>query len=71
MANVWTYIDRMNLFGWVLGIFIAHVLLYVLLGTDTWLATSLLAASVYAVVLTVLKIVAKRYVEEDEKDRIN
>lgn len=67
MRNVWLYFDRMNLFAWILGIFIAHALLYLLLGTRTWLATTFLATAVYAVVLGVLKIAAKRFTDDREK----
>ncbi|MBO8164582.1 MAG: hypothetical protein H0Z34_12785 [Brevibacillus sp.] len=71
MGNVWSFFDKMNLFAWVLGIFGAHVLLYLLLGTAAWLATSFLAASVYAVALLALKLLARRYVGNQEKDKIS
>lgn len=70
MTNLWTFIDRMNLFVWVLALFAAHLLFYLLIGMETWLTTSLLAAAVYAVVLLLLKIVARRMVEAEEKDRV-
>ncbi|WP_126425303.1 hypothetical protein [Brevibacillus marinus] len=70
MANLWSFFDKMNLFVWVLALFAAHLLLYLLLGTDTWLTTSLLAAAVYAVALLLLKIVARRFVEGEKKDSV-
>ena len=70
MRNVWLFFDRMNLWMWVLGIFVAHALMYLLLGTDTWLATTLLATSVYGAALIALKLVARRFVEKKERDTI-
>lgn len=68
MNNLLSFINRMNIVVWIVGIFIAHMLLYMLLGTATWLATSLLATAVYAAVLLVLKLVAKRY-EDNNKEK--
>jgi hypothetical protein len=56
----------MNIWYWLLGIFVAHVLLYLVLGTPTWLATSLLATAFYGVVLLIGKLVAGRYGKKEE-----
>lgn len=66
MANLWAFFDRMNVIVWVLAIFAAHLLFYLLIGLKTWLTTALLAAAVYAVVLLLLKMVARRMVESGE-----
>lgn len=58
---------RMNLLTWVLGLFIAHALMYLMLGTDSWMATTLLATSVWGFVLFILKVVAKS-VQQDEEE---
>lgn len=67
MNNLLSFINRMNIVAWVIGIFVAHMLMYLLLGTRTWLATALLAAAVYAAVLLVLKLVARRYQTNDRE----
>jgi hypothetical protein len=59
----------MNLLVWVLGIFVGHALMYLLLGTDTWLFTSFLATAVYAAVLYVAKLAARRMVPDQEEIR--
>jgi membrane protein implicated in regulation of membrane protease activity len=63
------FINRMNILVWVLGIFVGHALLYLLLGTDTWLATSLFAAAFYAIVLLIAKLAVRRYDVDKEKFR--
>ncbi|WP_139492338.1 hypothetical protein [Brevibacillus dissolubilis] len=67
MAGLMNFFERMNVWMWILGIFIAHALLYILLGTDNWLATTLLATSVYAVALLVLKVVARRFTQNKQR----
>jgi len=56
-----SFFNRLNIWYWLLGIFIVHILLYLALGTDTWLATSLLATAFYGVLLLVGKLIASRY----------
>lgn len=68
MRQFWKYANNMNLFAWILGVLVFHVLLYVLLGTDNWLGTAFLATSVWAVGLFALKMLARRMVEDREKD---
>ncbi|CAJ1004071.1 MULTISPECIES: hypothetical protein [Bacillales] len=65
MRSLVAFINRMNIGIWLLGIFVAHVLLYLLLGTATWLATSLLATAFYGLVLLVAKLVASRYGDKE------
>ncbi|MBN6185611.1 hypothetical protein JQN58_01255 [Aneurinibacillus sp. BA2021] len=55
----------MNLSVWIALIFVAHLLMYYALGTPAWLATSLLATLVWAVVL----IVAQAFVKQRQKGR--
>jgi uncharacterized membrane protein YeaQ/YmgE (transglycosylase-associated protein family) len=59
----------MNIFVWILGLFVAHALMYLLLGTDTWLATSLLAAAVWGAALLLIKFAARRWSGEEEEMR--
>lgn len=60
MSTFWAFLSRINLVGWVIGAFIAHVVMYLVLGTDTWLSTSFLATAVWAVAFYVLKELGKR-----------
>ncbi|MEJ8546341.1 hypothetical protein [Brevibacillus borstelensis] len=66
MHSLASFINRMNVFAWLVGIFAAHALLYLFLGTATWLATSLLATAFYGIVLLVAKLVASRYDDREE-----
>lgn len=68
MRTFWQFFDRMNLLVWVIGLFAAHLLLYLMLGTDTWLSTSLLATAVWAAVLLVLKLAAGRFAGERQEN---
>ncbi len=63
MNAFWTFFQQMNLFAWILGVFVAHAALYLLLGTPTWLSTTLLATAVWAAALFALKLAARRRVE--------
>ncbi|MGC5325887.1 hypothetical protein [Brevibacillus sp. SYSU BS000544] len=63
MNTFWVFMSRMNLIGWIVGAFVAHVVMYLLLGTDTWLSTSFLATAVWAVVLYALKVSGKKRME--------
>jgi hypothetical protein len=65
LRSLVSFINRMNIWVWLLGIFAAHALLYLFLGTDTWLATSLLATAFYGIVLLVVKLVAGRYGDKE------
>lgn len=56
-----SFFNRMHIWWWLLGIFVAHLVLYLALGTATWLATALLATAFYGVVLLVCKLIASRY----------
>jgi energy-coupling factor transporter transmembrane protein EcfT len=69
LRNLLTFINRMNILVWLIGIFAGHALLYLLLGTDTWLATSLLATAFYGIVFLVAKLAARRYASDREKIR--
>jgi membrane protein YdbS with pleckstrin-like domain len=69
LRNLVAWINRMNILVWVLGIFVGHALLYLLLGTDTWMATSLMATAFYAIVLLIAKLAVKRYDVDKEKIR--
>lgn len=66
LRSLMTFLNRMNILYWLLGIFAAHALLYLLLGTRTWLATSLLATAFYGVLLLVGKLIASRYPDKEE-----
>ncbi|MFT9846097.1 hypothetical protein [Aneurinibacillus sp. REN35] len=50
----------MHLFIWIFLIFAAHLLMYYALGTPAWIATSLLATLVWAVVLIVAQALWKQ-----------
>lgn len=67
MRNLIGFINRMNIFLWIVGIFAGHAALYLVLGTDTWLATTFLATAFYGAVLLVVKMVTKRYAGDKEK----
>ncbi|GAA4727090.1 hypothetical protein [Brevibacillus fulvus] len=69
MNNLIAFIHKMNLLVWIVGIFVAHALLYLLLETRSWLATSLLATAFYAVVLFALKSWASRQIKNREGNR--
>lgn len=69
MRNLLTFVHRINLLVWILGIFIGHALMYLLLGTDTWLFTTFLATAFYAVLLYVLKWAARRMMREKGEAR--
>ena len=66
LRGLMTFLNRMNILVWLLGIFIAHALLYLALGTATWLATSLLATAFYGIILLVGKLIASRYPDKEE-----
>jgi hypothetical protein len=66
LRNLMAFVNRMNLLVWILGIFVGHALMYLLLGTDTWVYTSFLATVFYAVVLFVLKLAARRMMSDKE-----
>lgn len=66
MRNLLSYIENMNLLVWVVGLFGAHAIMYLLLGTDTWVVTALLAAAFWGGVLLVAKMAAKRRSEDKE-----
>lgn len=65
VRSLMTYLNRMNILAWLLGIFVAHMVLYLMLGTATWLATSLLATAFYGIVLLIGKMVASRYADKE------
>ncbi|MGE5704570.1 MAG: hypothetical protein ACM32O_18740 [Clostridia bacterium] len=67
MGDIMRYISKMNLVVWIIGVFIAHLLLYLTLGTASWGWTALLATAVWAAVLIVAKVAAGRWLEEQEK----
>ncbi|RNB92356.1 hypothetical protein EDM56_01270 [Brevibacillus fluminis] len=69
MNDIMQYISRMNLVLWVSGIFVAHLLLYMVLGTANWAWTALLATVVWAIVLVVARVASRRWVEEHEKEK--
>lgn len=66
MRGFASFINRMNIWWWLVGIFIAHSVLYLALGTATWLATALLATAFYGVILLVGKLIASRYPDKEE-----
>ncbi|GIO08257.1 hypothetical protein [Brevibacillus reuszeri] len=66
MRSLMTFLNRMNIVVWLLGIFIGHAALYLILGTATWLATSLLATAFYGIILLVGKLIASRYPDKEE-----
>lgn len=66
LRSLMTFLNRMNIFVWLSGIFIAHAALYLVLGTATWLATSLLATAFYGIILLVGKLIASRYPDKEE-----
>ncbi|USG64860.1 hypothetical protein NDK47_22475 [Brevibacillus ruminantium] len=66
MRSLYSFINRINVFVWLVVIFAAHALLYLILGTRSWLATSLLATAFYGIVLLVAKLVASRYEDREE-----
>jgi O-antigen ligase len=65
LRSLVSFINRMNIWVWLLGIFAAHALLYLFLGTATWMATALLATAFYGIVLLVAKLVAGRYGDKE------
>ncbi|MCR8980489.1 hypothetical protein [Brevibacillus laterosporus] len=67
MRSLMNFFQRANLLAWIIGLFIAHIVMYLSLGTPTWFATSLLAVSVYAVFFMVMKMVAQRYNEKERE----
>ncbi|QDX92584.1 hypothetical protein JNUCC42_21955 [Brevibacterium sp. JNUCC-42] len=67
MRSLMNFFLRVNLLAWIIGLFVAHLVMYVSLGTPTWFATSLLAVSVYAVFFMVMKMVAQRYIERERE----
>jgi energy-coupling factor transporter transmembrane protein EcfT len=69
LRTVVSFIHRMNILVWLLGILAGHALLYLLLGTDTWLATALLATAFYGIVLLVAKLAVRRFGDDREKIR--
>lgn len=60
MGRFWRFIDTIKSGVWLALIFLFHMLLFLALGTDTWLAATLLITSVYGAVLWLLKQIAKR-----------
>jgi len=66
LRSLMSFFNQMNVLAWVAGIWIAHALLYLALGTATWLGTSLLAAVFYGVLILVGKLVASRYPDKEE-----
>lgn len=66
LRSLMTFFNRMNIMVWLVGIFVAHAALYLVLGTATWLATSLLATAFYGIILLVGKLIASRYPDKEE-----
>lgn len=68
MDSFFRFFERMNLLVWGLGLFLAHAIMYFMMGTRTWLTTALLAAAVWTGVLFIVKAVAKRYVTNRNRE---
>ncbi|NGQ96660.1 hypothetical protein G3578_15965 [Brevibacillus sp. SYP-B805] len=66
MRQLLAYVGRMNILAWFLGLFVAHAALYLLLGTATWLSTSLLAAAVWGAVLLLVRWGVRRWAGNEE-----
>lgn len=66
LRSLMSFFNRMNVLAWLAGIWIAHALLYLALGTATWLGTSILAAAFYGLLILVGKLVASRYPDKEE-----
>ncbi|MEW9668949.1 hypothetical protein [Ammoniphilus sp. 3BR4] len=54
----------MNLLGWIGIIFVTHVALYFVLGTDNWVSTAMLATAVWAGALYVIRFVMRQRQKE-------
>ncbi|KEO84798.1 hypothetical protein [Tumebacillus flagellatus] len=59
MDGLVAFVNRMNLLLWIAVIALAHLLLYLFLGTDHWLFATVAATAVYAIVLLSLKSLAR------------
>jgi hypothetical protein len=60
MGRFWRFIDTIKLGVWLTLIFLFHMLLYLALGTDTWLTTTVWVTGIYGAVIWLLKQIAKR-----------
>lgn len=60
MNGFYRFVDRMNIGYWLLGIFIFHLALYLILRSDHWIFATIAATATYAVLLSYLKSVARR-----------
>lgn len=58
--NLLSFVERMNLILWLTVIFVFHLALYLILGTDDWLFATVAATATYAAVLFLLKSLARR-----------
>ena len=54
----------MNLYAWILFIFVAHAALYFFIGTENWLSTTLLATGVWAVGLVLIRFLIRQRQKE-------
>ncbi|MBL0385320.1 hypothetical protein JJB07_01560 [Tumebacillus sp. ITR2] len=59
MNGWYGFINRMNLLLWITVILLAHLMLYLFLGTDHWLFATIAATAVYSVILLSLKVLAR------------
>jgi Na+-driven multidrug efflux pump len=69
MQAIMRYISQMNLVLWVAGIFAAHLLLYLLLGTANWVWTALMATVVWAIVLTIARVASRKWIDEQDSEK--
>ncbi len=60
MSNLLSFVERMNLILWLTVIFVFHLVLYLILGTDNWLFATVSATATYAALLLVVKSVLRR-----------
>ena len=60
MNGFYNFVDRMNLGLWLIGIFVFHLILYLMLKTDHWIFATIAATATYAVLFSFLKMVVRR-----------
>ncbi|PWK16383.1 hypothetical protein [Tumebacillus permanentifrigoris] len=60
MNGFYNFIERMNVLLWLTVVALAHLLLYLLLGTDHWLFATLAATVTYGALFLLLKSVVRR-----------
>ncbi|EGL83063.1 hypothetical protein CathTA2_1403 [Caldalkalibacillus thermarum TA2.A1] len=62
--SFWQRMADINLLVWISAVFIFHGLLYLLLGTPNWMSVTLMATSVWALGLLIIRAVGRALIRQ-------